>query len=286
MFVMTAVVLLLTFLPLSDRNNYWTWGLVALFMTIGSIGLAYGLIYRGIFRDYDYLIRKRDDYLLKIEEHVLKPTLNDVFEATDTQELEETAHRYRKASEYLDGLKIQNEMNGLFGETHPEYDPAFSRFWFAELEPESSRTNLFDLSERGRRKLNRLIRRLGWRRSTPVWPKAWWRTAPEAMEQLKAHEDEIARYQAELKEIDNRIRQLDQDCLGTETKAGTARLELREQETQLCTTERDCAARLGEHNLQRQKEAIIFTSAFLTSRFVYDYVSPKGPKPSPEGAAV
>src|SRR5262249_44741320 len=88
MTVMVTVVLLLTFLPLQDRTNYWTWGLVALFMIIGSIGLAYGLIYRGIFRDYDYLVRRRDEYLGKIEENVLKPTLNDVFEATDTQGLE------------------------------------------------------------------------------------------------------------------------------------------------------------------------------------------------------
>jgi uncharacterized protein (UPF0335 family) len=119
-----------------------------------------------------------------------------------------------------------------------------------------------------------------------VWPKAWWRTAPEAMEQLKAHEDEIARYQKELKDIDDQIKQLDQDCLGTETKAGTARLELREQETQLCTTERDCATRLGEHNIQRQKDEIIFTSAFLTGRFVCDYLSMKRTSTSPEGAAV
>lgn len=286
MSVMTAVVLLLTFLPLNERNNYWTWGLVALFMTLGSIGLAYGLIYRGIFRDYDYLIRKRDDYLLKIEEHVLKPTLNDVFEATDSQELEETAHRYRKAREYLDGLRIENEMSGLFGEDHPEYDATFSRFWFAELEPETSRTDLFDLPERGRRKLNRLIRRLGWRRSTPVWPKAWWRTAPEAVEQLKAHEDQITRYRTELKDIDDRVRQLDQECVAIEAKTDTARQELREQETQLCNTERDCAAKLGEHNIQREKDEIIFTSAFLTGRFVCDYLSMKSPKTSPEGVGL
>ncbi|HEV7745473.1 MAG TPA: hypothetical protein VGO56_10795 [Pyrinomonadaceae bacterium] len=277
MLVMVAVVLLLTFLPLSERNNYWTWGLVVFFMTIGSIGLAYGLIYRGMFRDYDYLNRKRDDYLIKIEEHVLKPTLNDVFEATDTQELEDTAQRYKKAREYLDGLRIENEMNGLFGEDHPEYDAAFSKFWLGELEPENSRTDWFDLPQRSRRRLNRLIRRLTRRKSTPVWPKSWWRTAPEAMEQLKAHEEEIARNHAALKDIDNQITQLDQNCVGTETKADTTRLELREQETQLCTTERDCAAKLGEHNIQRQKDEIIFSSAFLTSRFVCDYLSMKGP---------
>jgi hypothetical protein len=176
-------------------------------------------------------------------------------------------------------------MNGLFGENHPEYDVGFSKFWFGELEPENSRTDWFD-AERGRRKLYRLIRRLGWRKSTPAWPRAWWRTAPEAMEQLKAHEDEITRYQAELKAIGNQITQLDQECVETETKADTARQQRREQETQLWTAERDCAAKLGEHNIQRQKDEMIFSSAFLTSKFVCDYISTTSSSNSSEGAGL
>jgi len=285
MSVMVVVVLLLTFLPLQDRTNYWTWGLIALFMTLGSIGLAYGLLYRGIFRDYDYLVRKRDDYLLKIEEHVLKPTLNDVFEATDTEELENTAQRYGKARAYLDGLRIENEMSDLFGEYHPEYDSTFARFWFGDLDPDDSRGDLFDLPERGRRKLYRLIRRLGWKKSAPATPKAWWRTAPEAMEQLKAHEDEIARYQGQLSELDSQINKLDQDYVVTEGKSEATRQELRAEDARLLSTQIECAAQIREHNLQRQKDEIIFTSAFLTGRFVYDYLK-KGPDSSPEGVRV
>jgi len=273
MIVMIAVVLVLTFLPLTDRNNYWTWGLIVLFMTIGSIGLAYGLIYRGIFRDYDYLVRKRDDYLLKIEEQVLKPTLNDVFEATDTHEMDDAAQRYRKAREYLDGLRIENEMSGLFGEDHPDYDSAFSRFWFGDLNPDEPRNDLFDLSQRGRRKVLRLIRRLGWRRSISLTPKAWQRAAPEAVEQMKAHEEEIARYHLQVREINDQISKLDQDLVATEAKVETTREALRAAETEHLKTESDRAAEVREHNLQQQKEAIIFTSAFLTGRFVYDYLA-------------
>lgn len=286
MFVMAAVVLLLTFLPLQDPHNYWTWGLVALFMTVGSIGLAYGLIYRGIFRDYDYLGRRSDSYLFKVEEHVLKPTLSDVFAATDTQELEDAAERYRKAREYLDGLRIENELSGLFGEDHPEYDSTFSRFWFSDLDLDDSRADLFDLSQRGRRKLYRLIRRFDWRRSTPPPPKAWGRAAPEAMEHLQAHQEEIARYQEQLREIDGQINKLDQDHVVMEAKVETTRQDLRTEETQLSSVERECATQVREHNLQRQKEEIIFTSAFLTGRIVYDYLSKDSPKTSQEGAGV
>jgi len=277
MSVMIAVVLLLTFLPLQDRTNYWTWGLVALFMTIGSIGLAYGLLYRGIFRDYDYLVRKRDEYLGKIEEHVLKPTLNDVFEATDTQDLENAADRYRTAREYLDGLRIENEMSDLFGEYHPEYDSTFAHFWFSDLDPEHSRTELLERPQRGPRRLYRLIRRLVRSKPTSTFPKAWWRTAPEAMEQLKAHEEEIAHYHRQLGELDEQIRRLDQDYVVTEGKGEVARQELRGEETQLLSTEIECAGQIREHNLQRQKDEIIFTSAFLTGRFVYDYLN-NGPQ--------
>ncbi len=281
--LLVGAVLILTFSPLSDVSNYRVWGITALFMTLGSIGLAYGLVYRGIFRDYDFLYRIRQEYLLKIQETIVKPTLGDIFESSEPEDLKQEAERLRSAIHYLDGLRMGNDLEILFGDTHPEYGVEFLDFWLSE-EPESglSSERLLSLSARSANKISKLLRRLRLpqhRVSDSIGNS--WKVAPQEAEEYSVHHQQIAFHRNKLSELDNDLKQAVAERTQSESELSNQGAELRDLETKLRTAAVECAGAMRDYKLQKEVEIARFTSAFLSGRIVRDYLD--GPEPNAHG---
>jgi hypothetical protein len=270
-------VLILTFSPFSEASNYRVWGITALFMTLGSIGLAYGLVYRGIFRDYDVLSRIRQEYLLKIQETLVRPTLGDIFESSEPEDLKQETDRLRNAIHYLDGLRIGNDMEILFGDTHPEYGVDFLDFWLSQ-EPDLSNERLLSLSARSANKISKLIRglRLPQHRVSDSIGNSW-KVAPREAEEYSVHHQQIAVHRNRLSELDNDLKQSVAERSQAEGELSHQAAELRDFETRLWTAETECAGAVRDHKLQKEVETARFTSAFLSGRIVHDYLDSSEP---------
>lgn len=277
---MLIAVLILTFSPFGDVSNYRVWGITALFMTLGSIGLAYGLVYKGIFRDYDFLYRTRQDYLLKIQETIIKPTLGDIFESSEPEDLKEQQARLRNAIHYLDGLRIGNDLEILFGDTHPEYGVEFLKFWSSqEPAPDASAERLLSLPAYSASRLSKLISRfrLPQHRVSESIGNSW-RVAPNEAEEYSAHHQQIAFYRNKLSELDNDLQAAVAERTQAEGELSNQSAELRNVETDFSTAEMECAASLRDYKVQKEVQTALFTSAFLSGRMVQDYLD--GPEPA------
>jgi len=119
-FVVLVVTLVLSlamtaFLPGGDTYNRWALGSVAIFMSLASLGLAYGLVQRGLFRDCDVMERNRQELLEKINACNELPTIEGVFENFDANEIGEQFRESRLTQHKLDDLRVIYELNRVFG---------------------------------------------------------------------------------------------------------------------------------------------------------------------------
>jgi hypothetical protein len=271
--VMVGALLIVTLAPLGEPNDYRAWGFVALFMTMGSAGLAYGLIYRGIFRDYDVLYRRRQEYLTKVQEYALKPTLSDVFESTEPEELNKNLIKYRKAIDYLDALRIGSELNALEG-NEPRSTSDFLNLWLDDLADDvAADESLLDIPNRYVKRLTKLIRRLGERRR-PVdnAPLGLWEISPTERAAYESHNQQINANATRLEEIEREVQKLADQKREITSMLTTLRSSLRECENQKSAAKTELITKREEYEIQKKRHSATFTEAFLTGRILYRYL--------------
>src|ERR1041385_2633420 len=100
-----------------DQANLISRGAVAIFMCLCSLGLAYGLHQRGLFRDEEFFERLRQKYRQLIETHRVAPTLWDVFDKDGTfEEAEPLITKYREAKHMLDEYRMIYELKEIFAD--------------------------------------------------------------------------------------------------------------------------------------------------------------------------
>ncbi len=104
------------FLPIDPRYNSWALGAVAIFMSLASLGLAYGLVQRGLFKDFDVLEGKRQGYRKQADYYSQFPKIEGVFENFDSKEVGERFRESRLTQHKLDELRMLSELNKIFGE--------------------------------------------------------------------------------------------------------------------------------------------------------------------------
>jgi hypothetical protein len=138
--LLVASLLLTAVLPARDtawisaeQANLISRGAVAIFMCLCSLGLAYGLHQRGLFRDEEFFERLRLKYRHLIETHRVGPTLWGVFEKDELlEEAEPLITKYREAKHMLDEYRMIYELKEIFADDFDE-DPAFQKlfrkFW-------------------------------------------------------------------------------------------------------------------------------------------------------------
>jgi hypothetical protein len=104
-----------SFLPMGDPYNEWALGSVAIFMSLASLGLAYGLVQRGLFKDFDVLERKRQDYRKQADSCNQLPRIEGVFENFDSKEISERFRDSRLTQRKIDDLRVLYQLNQIFG---------------------------------------------------------------------------------------------------------------------------------------------------------------------------
>lgn len=115
----------------AEHSNLITWGAVTIFMCLCSLGLAYGLIQRGLFRDEEFLERLRRNYRQLIETQRVGPTLCDLFEGYElpdevkeaTDATRSLLNNYREARHMLDEYRMIYELKEIFEDDFDE-DPS------------------------------------------------------------------------------------------------------------------------------------------------------------------
>jgi len=118
LFLLGAVVLIAIFGP----HSRWAWAGVAAFMLLGAMALAYGVLYRGMFRELDYGARAVNDCDRRIEDALRKPEIEDP-DRTEQREIERVLSDYRARRQYLLDLDRERRLRRTFL-TSDENDPA------------------------------------------------------------------------------------------------------------------------------------------------------------------
>lgn len=112
-----------------ERSNLISWGAVAIFMCLCSLGLAYGLIQRGLFRDEEFFEGLRRKYRHLIEKQRVSPTVYDLFEKDGPlEEAEPLLTKYREAKHMLDEYRMIYELKEIFADDFDD-DPAFHKLF-------------------------------------------------------------------------------------------------------------------------------------------------------------
>ncbi|HYX51268.1 MAG TPA: hypothetical protein VE843_16090, partial [Ktedonobacteraceae bacterium] len=140
--LMVLSLLLAAFMPGQSRWAYLNsqqtklivWGFIALFMCLSSLGLAYGIIQRGIFKDIDYLIRRRNEYRLLIEKFSMQPILGSSGRSKIYGDDARSAH-YSDLIDRVEDHRLWYELNEIFGSDFdfetPPADDALRSAWFS-----------------------------------------------------------------------------------------------------------------------------------------------------------
>lgn len=112
-----------------ERSNLISWGAVAIFMCLCSLGLAYGLIQRGLFREEEFFEGLRRKYRHLIEKQKVSPTVYDLFEKEGPlEEAEPLLTKYREAKHMLDEYRMIYELKEIFADDFDD-DPAFRKLF-------------------------------------------------------------------------------------------------------------------------------------------------------------
>lgn len=191
----------------AERYSLICWGAIAIFMCLCSLGLAYGLIQRGLFRNEEYFERLRLKYRILLEQKRIEPTIYDIFDARDDDPAAAAAG-YREARHLLDEYRMIYELKEIFDDDFDE-EPALRKV-FGKIWPDSTFT----------------LRSVRIKSMPPGEPRPIdYEVAPEhtanllrsraerktVHERLEFVDTELARLQLEKTEAANRIERLNQE---------------------------------------------------------------------------
>lgn len=113
---MLLAILVVVCLPAQDYRTHAVWSAVAIFMCFSSMAFAYGIIQRGLFRSEDYLDSRRALYRNLIEKYSTEPTIIDIFEAVNAEEIKGFIDTHRRARQDLDELRLLYELKRHFAD--------------------------------------------------------------------------------------------------------------------------------------------------------------------------
>ena len=129
--MLLALVLVAIFGP----HSRWAWVGVTAFMLLGAMALAYGLLYRGIFREIDYAARAVAECDRRIEE-LFEPPGKENPDRTEKRETDRVLSDYRARRQYLLDLDRERRLRRAFltsdeNDTHliGVYHVAASSLW-------------------------------------------------------------------------------------------------------------------------------------------------------------
>ncbi|MFL6278069.1 MAG: hypothetical protein ACJ74G_23010 [Blastocatellia bacterium] len=276
--------------PTPEANvgtNTAVWGVLALFMTLSSMGLAYGLIQRGLFKDVDHLENDLRLYRRLIEHYSTQPTVEDEFEYSEPAELGEILADYRRTRHELDELRLTHGIKRTFADSLMNlHDFEVLRYWL-----DSRRISKFKRLRRFIRlpRLLKLSLRALWKINKSTEPDVIdYEVAPEETINVKTYTQEKLQNEERIKEINAEIEE-------AEKRTATAKLRLADLSSRRDQTEAQQVSLTKEYEhkkvylvLQQQREMAKFVEAFtvgamLAKRLGYERPGPPPTPPPPAG---
>ena len=278
--LMVLSLLIAAFMPTyNQRWNYFNafqmklivWGVLALFMSLSSLGLAYGIIQRGIFRDLDVLIRRRNEYRSFIEKFSMQPVIGGGgYGRTYGSELR--VSNYFDLLHSLEEQRLWYEINEVFSddfefnETEPD-DKSLRSLWFTLRRPEAKKEKPF---------LGLRLKHI----STMEPRLIDFSVAPEETKLFLKTREEIARKETRVREIDtaatdvtHQIDRLQTDLKNQrQTHATYQEQKHREIET--------CESQISELLLARQKDLLMFRGNFAIGMVARNLLKDEGLLPT------
>ncbi|MDX6612508.1 MAG: hypothetical protein QOD75_1694 [Blastocatellia bacterium] len=260
--LMVLSLIAAAFIPTQDQGwryfsgnqmNLIVWGLVAVFMCLSSLGLAYGIIQRGLFRDVDHLIRRRNEYRTLIEKFSMQPVVGGVgygrSYGTDSR-----SSNYSDLLQNLEEQRLWYEMNEIFGDDfefneNPPEDKSLRSLWFVLRKP--------------KRKARRPWLGLRFKKEIATEPRVMdFSVAPEETKAFITTREDIKRHQAKKGELTDRIKLLVEKINSLHPELTDLRLGNIADEALKRSIEQDLESELTSLIMAREKDLMEFRGSF------------------------
>jgi acetoin utilization deacetylase AcuC-like enzyme len=259
-------------------TNTRIWGLLAIFMALSSMALAYGLIQRGLFKDVDHLENDLRLYRRLIEYYSTLPTVEDEFEYTEPNELNEILADYRKTRHRLDELRLMYGLKRTFADQLMKlHDFEVLRYWV------DSKKGLQPKGMGKAMKLPRLLKML---------MKRPWKfiksSEPDVLDYEVAPEEtiEVYSYGQEKQQNEERKKQIEEESTKQQAIIAAAKAKLVELLSLRDKTEAENVALTKEYEyknvyliLQQKRELIKFIEAFNVGALLAQRLGYNPPEP-------
>jgi hypothetical protein len=257
MLSMTLALVLAAVLPSQNRSFHLIWGTIAIFMCFSSMALAYGIVHKGIFRDIDFMEGKRYIYRSLIERYSTQPTIVDIFESVDPNEVKEVIANYRKSRQDLDELRLLYELKRHFADNYME-DKDILKYW-STLKKWSSPLGF--------------LKNLPFKKFEPAEPDLIdYEIAPDETRAINQYREDRLHSRSKLDEIAMEMTELEKARI-------ESRNRLRELETKIAEKERERTELKQSYEqekialtLQREKDCLAFKEAYSIGEMVAAFI--------------
>lgn len=128
-----------------DVYSRVTWGGIAIAMTLSSMGLAYGLIFIGLFKDVEKYERLRRQIRTAIESFSVRPII-EVGSLIDLDAVQEHFADLQEEGETFEFIRSIYDTTVAFS-TDPEDFSTFLDLWLKAVEPKGTAKQLFSRSK-------------------------------------------------------------------------------------------------------------------------------------------
>lgn len=245
-----------------DLYSRVTWGAIAIAMTLSSMGLAYGLIFTGYFKDIEKGERLRRQIRTAIESFGARPTI-EIGGLLDLEAVKEHLDAMHEEEETFEFVRSIYETTIAFSDEPGDFS-AFLDLWLKAVEPKGKTGRLLS-----RTKLAPSLRADG-------AGDLDFEYAPD--ESAEVHELNLQLLQKEVE-----LRRIDQELAALQA-GGTSLQEEQRNLEQLQAAERaarlEMADRLRALTARQRQEELIFRTAFcLGQRFRLPGAPPAPPAP-------
>ena len=258
-FVVLAALLALSlamtaFLSNSPTQNQWALGAVAIFMCLASLGLAYGLVQRGLFKDTEFLDSKRQWYRAKIDYYQGAPTVDDVLEGLSLADIGDGLRANRMTRHKLDELKMLYELNKIFADDFDD-DKKLQSFLGQFLEGDVSLDGL-----KAAKQDSEIL-------------TGNYAFGPEKLQSIYVRSQELGITDARVEEITSQLQKLSAEIKDSEARVKDLDQQLSGQELELISLASRYARNRAEVEARNERTLMKFRAAFSLGTFAHKILS-------------
>jgi hypothetical protein len=221
-------------------------------MSLSSLGLAYGLIQRGLFRDVDYIEEKRQVYRRLIERDNARPIIGEEFEYEEPDEVNDFISENRFAKHILDEYRMLYELKEIFADDFE--DESSLQNFLSQVYPKSK------LSVRGLKLKGLLVSE----------PRLYdYVVAPEQTAKINAYRLDGDQHEVHLREVIERLNILNEDIASMKRSLNHLPATLKNYEMRKAHAIKEHERNRALLFQRKELETMKFTSAFSIGKLAH-----------------